>query len=206
MNKKTFLVIVIILILCIVGVGIYLIVKNNPEAQPKTDEIEPVEEISEEQMRTTLVTLYYQNSETKQLTPEGRMVDVKNLLTDPYTELINLLIEVPKNEKLQTVIPTGTKVLKTELKEDIVYVDFSKEFIENHQGGENEQLLTINSIVNTLTELNEVNGVKILINGQENKSFKDEKIGFKNIFTRNSTKDENEIKNNNIVINAEKKS
>ena len=34
----------------------------------------------------------------------------------------------------------------------------------------------INAIVNTLTELNEVNGVKILINGQENKELKKVKI------------------------------
>ncbi|MFU2362245.1 MAG: GerMN domain-containing protein, partial [Clostridiales bacterium] len=39
--------------------------------------------------------------------------------------------------------------------------------------------------VNTLTELNEVNGVKILINGQENKEFKGGKFNFKDTFTRN---------------------
>ena len=38
--------------------------------------------------------------------------------------------------------------------------------------------------MNTLTELNEVSGVKILINGQENKEFKDRKINFKDTFTR----------------------
>ena len=41
------------------------------------------------------------------------------------------------------------------------------------------------SIVNTLTELNEVSSVKFLINGDENKSFKDGNITFKEVFTKN---------------------
>ena len=113
------------------------------------------------------------------------MIDVKNLLTDPYETLVNLLIEQPTNEKLQSAIPNGTKVLGTELKGDVVYLDLSNEFIENHESGEKEEQATIKAIVNTLTELNEVSGVKILINGQENKEFKDSKVNFKNTFTRN---------------------
>lgn len=130
------------------------------------------------------MTLYYQNKDTKELMPEGRMIDAKELLTDPYATLVNLLIENPKNERLQSAIPEGTRVLKTELKGNIVYLDLSKEFIDNHSGGEEQENITIYSIVNTLTELNEVEGVKILINGQENQSFKDEKISFSDAFMR----------------------
>lgn len=63
-------------------------------------------------------------------------------------------------------------------------MDFSKEFIENHQGGEEKEKATVYSIVNTLCELTEVNKIKILINGEENKSFKDEKIKFDVLFTK----------------------
>ena len=48
-----------------------------------------------------------------------------------------------------------------------------------------EEQNTINSIVNTLTELTEVNSIKILINGEENKSFNDGEIDFTQNFTRN---------------------
>ena len=41
---------------------------------------------------------------------------------------------------------------------------------------------TIYSIVNTMTELTEINGIKILIENEENKSFKDEQIKFDEIF------------------------
>lgn len=182
MNKKAFIIISGLLVIAIIGVGGYFLLQNNRQVQE--NEIKPAEEISDEQMRQTIVTLYYQNKETKQLMPEGRTIDAKELLTDPYTTLINLLIETPKNEKLQTAIPTGTRVLKAERKGDIIYLDLSKEFIDNHSGGQEEENTTIYAIVNTLTELNEVNGVKILINGKENQGFKDEKVNFKNAFIR----------------------
>lgn len=211
MNKKLFIIIVVILVLCIAGVGAYLIFNSN--SNQEKNEIEPKEEISDEQMRQTIATLYYQNKETKELMPEGRMIDSKTLLSDPYATLINLLIEGPKNEKLQALIPQGTRVLKAELKGDMVYLDLSKEFIDNHNGGEEAENKTVYSIVNTLTELNEVNSVKILINGRENQSFKDNKINFKNAFMRvektnnsksNTTNNNVKNDNSNSVVNKVK--
>jgi hypothetical protein len=179
MNRKT-LIIIIVLVIAIAITGILL--WSNRSKNMEENVIQPQEEITDEQMRTALVTLYYMNKETKELTPEGKMIDVKKLLADPYETLINLLIEQPKNEKLQSAIPNGTKVLGAELKGDVVYLDLSNEFIENNSV---EEKTIINAIVNTLTELNEVNGVKILINGQENKEFKGGKVNFKDTFTRN---------------------
>ena len=190
MNKKLFKIIIIILFILIIIIGTYLFLhKSNKEE----NEIKPQEEISDEQMRKTIVTIYYENKENKKLMPEGRMIDSKKLLSDPYTVLVNLLMEKPKNDKLQSTIPEGTRVLKTEIKGDIVYIDLSKEFIDKHEGGQEKELNTIYSIVNTLTELNEVNGIKILINGKENKEFKDKKINFRDIFVRTEEgKDKND--------------
>lgn len=194
MNRKVFLTIMIILIIGIVGVTIYLI--TNKDKDVSQNEIQPQEEAGDDTMRQTIATLYYQNKETKELMPEGRMIDSKELLTDPYATLMGLLLEGPKNEKLQTVIPEGTRVLKAELKGETVYLDLSKEFIDNHKGGQEAENMTIYAIVNTLTQLNEVNSVKILINGREDQAFKDNKINFKNAFVRieksnNTTKQTN---------------
>ena len=98
MNRKT-LIIIIVLVIAIAITGILL--WSNRSKNTEENVIQPQEEITDEQMRTALVTLYYMNKETKELTPEGKMIDVKKLLTDPYETLINLLIEQPKNEKLQ---------------------------------------------------------------------------------------------------------
>ena len=196
MNKKLFIIIVSCLIIIIGIVGALLLINNNSNEEGQQNEIQPQEETTDEQMRNTIITLYFLNKETNKLMPEGRNIDSKKLLTDPYATLLNLLIEEPKNDKLKSAIPQGTRVLKTELKDDMIYVDLSKEFIDNHEGGIEAENNTIYAIVNTLTELNEVNCVKILINGRENEGFKDGKIKFKDAFVR-IQKESNSKKVNN---------
>ena len=95
-----------------------------------------------------------------------------------------MLIEGPKSDKLEETIPEGTRVNKVELKGDVVYVDLSLEFINNHKGGSQNESKTVYSIVNTLTKLNEVNSVRILIDGEENKCFTDNQLNFKENFVR----------------------
>lgn len=180
MNRK--IIIIIILILLLVIGGAWLLFGKTKEE--KETEYTPQEEISDEQLRQTIVSLYFQDKSTNELTQEGRLIDAKLLLNEPYKTLMELLIQGPKNEKLVNVIPEGTKVNKIELKNDILYVDLSKEFIENHQGGEELESNTIYSIVNTMTSLTEVNGVKILIDGKTDQAFKDGKIKFDDAFVR----------------------
>lgn len=180
MNKKIIIVIIIILIL--IGVGIWYFIFYNKQNQIITNEIIPEEEISEEQMRQTIVSLYFYNENTKSLVSEGRLIDVKNLIEEPYRKLMELLIEGPQNENLSSTIPEGTKINKAEIKGDVLYLDLSKEFINNHSGGEEQESITIYSIVNTMTNLMEINSVKILIDGEENKSFNDNKIKFDDPF------------------------
>ena len=122
--------------------------------------------------------------------PEGRLIDAKELIENPYNKLIELLIQGPNNAELSKTIPEGTKVNKIELKGDILYIDFSKEFIDNHEGGEDKEKATIYSIVNTMTNLTEVNSVKILIDGEENKAFNDNKIKFNEPFVVIKAEDE----------------
>ena len=181
MNKKFRTILVVILII-IIGIMLWNYFKSNKEEE--VAEYMPQEEITEEQLRQTIVSLYFSNKDTKELMPEGRLIDVKLLLNEPYTTLMQLLIDGPKNEKLEKTIPEGTKINKIELKGDVLYIDLSKEFIENHQGEEENESKTIYSIVNTMTGLTEVNGIKILIEGEENKEFKDKKINFREVFVK----------------------
>ena len=195
MSKKIILSIIIVLIL--VGVGIWYFFFYNQNTQSEENQIIPEEEISEDQMRQTIVSLYFYNNDTKSLASEGRLIDVKELLENPCKRLMELLIEGPQNTNLSKTIPDGTKVNKAEIKGDILYLDLSKEFIENHAGGEEAESATIYSIVNAMTNLTEVNAVKILIDGEENKSFKDNKIKFDDPFVVITEEDTNE--NTNIA-------
>ena len=84
--KKVFkLIILIAVIFLIVGIAV-AIVKNK---QNKITEYKPQEEISEDQSRQTMVSLYFLNKNTKKLEPEARLIDVKELINNPYNKFIN---------------------------------------------------------------------------------------------------------------------
>jgi spore germination protein GerM len=110
------------------------------------------------------------------LKPEARLVNVKELMQSPYNVLIELLISGPKNEKLQGIIPENTKLLKSSLEGECLTLDFSEDLLNYDKKDEKTKDNLIYSIVNTVTELNEVNKVKFLINGQINDEFKEEYI------------------------------
>lgn len=196
MNKKIILIIIILAIL--IGVGVWYFFFFNKNNEQQVNEIIPEEEISEEQMRQTIVSLYFYNESAKSLASEGRLIDAKELVEDPYRKLMELLIEGPQNTSLSKTIPDGTRVNKAELKGETLYLDLSKEFIENHQGGEEQESITIYSIVNTMTNLTEVNAVKILIDGKENQAFKDNKIKFDDPFVVIKENAEEEVQNNSV--------
>ena len=168
MKKKEGFLIVFFLVLLVVilGVVIYYFNKNKlEETNEIVQEYVPAEEVSDEQLRSTIISLYFVNKDSGEINPEARTININLLLENPYKYLLEQLIEGPKNEKLQKVIPDNTKINNVELKGDILYIDFSHE-------------------VKTVTELNEVNAIKILIDGEENKCFKDEEINFEKEFLR----------------------
>lgn len=183
MNRKKLIIFLVVALIIVIGVlGIMKFTNREEEAIPT--EITPLEEITDEQERQTMISLYFINPETNTLVPEARRVDAKTLLESPYKTLVELLIAGPKNNKLQTAIPEGTKVNKAELKNDMLVLDLSKEFVENQNDDIDKVSLSIYSIVNTLTELNEVNSVKILIDGEENVKFQNSEFNLNDAFIR----------------------
>lgn len=168
-NKKIIMyvgIILIVLILLFVG---YLILNN---IKNKKEEIifeyTPEEEITGEQLRQTVITLYFLDPNTHKLLPEARQIDAKELLDNPYELLINLLIEGPKNQNLLKLIPENTKLNSAQIKNNILYIDFSEDFIKEQNLGKEQEELILKSIVNTVTELTEINKIIILIDGKEN--------------------------------------
>lgn len=167
--------IIFFIILMIILIGGYLVIRyvKNKEKETTVEEYIPQEEITEDQVRQTIVSLYFPSKETNELNPEARLIDIKEIINNPYEKLINLLIEGPKNDKNKKIIPENTKLNKNYLEDDCIVLDFSAEFLNYSKEDENEKINMINSIVNTLTELTEVNKVKILIDGNENNEFKE---------------------------------
>ncbi len=186
MNKKKIIITVsILLIVVLIGFAVFYFINSSDNGSNEVTEYTPQAEMSDDEMRKTIVSIYFKNIETNTLVPESVCIDVKELSENPYLKLLNLLLSGPTNDMLECPLPEGTKINNATLKGNTVYVDFSKEFIQNAPSGVEEESLIVYSIVNTLTELNEVNSVKILINGEENLEFSDKGMNFKEEFVRN---------------------
>lgn len=134
------------------------------------EEYTPQEEISDEQLRSTIVKLYFKETNSENLKCENRTIDSKELLSNPYLALTNLLISGPTDEGLESVIPSGTTVNSATLNGETVMLDLSSAFISSISDV-NVASNAVYSIVNTLTELTEVTSVKFLIDGNESTSF-----------------------------------
>ena len=181
MNKK-YIILFVLLFLIILIAGVFTIKKlkqKDTQAISIEDEYTPEEEITEEQSSTrdTVVTVYFPNKDTKKISPEARTVDVRNIVNNPYQELMNLLMEGPKSEKLEKIIPENTLLLGSNLENDVLTLNLSNEIL-NYKVTSNDEVEISNakenlvsSIVNTMTELSEVGKVKIIIEGQPNEEF-----------------------------------
>lgn len=134
------------------------------------------------------VVLYFGDEAKTKLIKEIRYVDIKEAKKGAETLasiMVKELITGPKAKGLTAVIPEGTSLRAPVTIEDrVATVDFTKEFVDNHPGGKELAELTVYSIVNSLTELKDIERVKITINGKNTKNFKD-KVTLDSDFPRN---------------------
>ena len=95
-NKKIiFIFFKIFLIILMVGIYMLKYVKSKKE-QVGQEEYVPQEEITDEQFRQTIVSLYFVNKENGNVEPEARLVDIRDVIKNPYEKLLQLLLEGPK--------------------------------------------------------------------------------------------------------------
>lgn len=183
MNKKIIFIIFVGICVCML---VYMVVVNTVfnKNEEIVNEYTPEVEISDDELRKTIVTLYFENVENNSIGSEARFIDSKELLRDPYTTLVGMLINGPKDSKLKSIIPTGTKVMGAVLNGNCVTINLSDDFIKNAPEDVNQKSDMIYSIINTLTELKEVEEVKFLINGEEVQGFDENSISLKSTFVR----------------------
>lgn len=122
------------------------------------------------------VVLYFSDEQQTNLVKEMRYIDIKeakkgaNALS---SEIVKELLAGPKAKGLMPLIPEGVSLRSpVKITDRVATVDLTKEFVDNHPGGKTLEELTVYSIVNSLTEMKEIERVKIIINGKETKSLK----------------------------------
>lgn len=164
--KKSVLIFIVLLGILL---GSYFIVSyfNKDDKSDDYEEYIPQEEISESQYRETIINLYFLNKNSNEIMAEAIAIDARELASNPYKKLIELLLAGTTNENLQRVIPEGTVVFDAGIEAGCVVVNLSKEILSF---GEDEILKNniINSIYLTLSELTEVNSIRFLVEGEEN--------------------------------------
>ena len=164
-NKKIMMYLIIIFLILFISIIGVLITKNNKKNN-SIEEYTPLEEITEEQLRKTNITLYFYDPITEDLATEIRQIDSKDLLQNPEKILVEALINGPQiNKDLINLFPENINLLDSKIEKGILYLNFSDNIFDDENLNDNKNNLLKESIIKTLSQLNEINEIKILING-----------------------------------------
>ena len=111
------------------------------------------------------ITVYFGNANADKVVAEKREVCLKQ------GEILEALVfeelaKGPFQQGLYPVIPKGTRLLSIETKNRVCFLNLSREFVDNHPGGSAGEAMTVNSIVNSLTELSGIDKVQFMIEGE----------------------------------------
>lgn len=112
--------------------------------------------------KTIKVTLFFPSNDNSALKKEDRDIQVTDGAILKASVLA--LADGPKTEGLRNPIPEGTKLLGISIKDNVAVVDFSENFL--HTNGLEEVTARL-SVVNTLTQINGIEKVRLHIEGDE---------------------------------------
>lgn len=147
MNKRIYIILIITILILI---SIFMILKyRGGDSSP--------------QITTEEVLLYFSTRDALYLKAESRTVEGENI----YLETVKELIKGPDSSSLNRTIPDEVKVLDIDINEGTAVIDFNMKLKENHWGGSTGERMTVYSIVNTLTQFENIDHVKFLLEGEE---------------------------------------
>jgi len=111
--------------------------------------------------------IYFGQKSKDLLASENRIVRKRSMLIAQARQIIETVLEGPTSNSFYPVIPKGTTLRGLFFDSGVFTVDLSKEFAEISNFGAAEQILSVYSLVNSLTELDPRARVRFLINGSE---------------------------------------
>ncbi len=112
------------------------------------------------------VKLYYSDMSGRYLMKETRSRESSTAQSLQEFVLNELLIG-PENEDYLPALPEGTRLMGVELTQGICTVNFSEEFLNNKPETHTQARVAVFSVVNSLTELSQVESVRLLCAGKE---------------------------------------
>lgn len=140
--------------------------ENKSEEDDNDTSVEKtVEEANEEE-----ITLYFVNKKyietgdesLEKLISETRVVNYENMSLEKA--IVDELMKGTENTELDTAIPSEAKLIDIEVSDKTAFVNFAKEGL---QGGSLEEDLILNQIIKTFIELDNIDKVQFLIDGDK---------------------------------------
>lgn len=110
------------------------------------------------------VRLYFADAQGRFLMEEQRSKPADIAMSQPEY-ILRSLITGPQSDSLSPTVPKGTMLLSVSVQEGACLVDFSSEFLQNRPEQELQERMTVFSVVNSLTQLEEIDTVEILVEG-----------------------------------------
>jgi len=120
---------------------------------------------------TRAITIFFADAKGEKLVKEEIRVNV-NINENLEKYIMEALIAGPTEEGHVRTVPAETKIRDIKSADGICYVDLSEDFVLKHSGSEQEEKLTVYSIVNSLTKLSSIEKVQFLIEGEKRSQYK----------------------------------
>ncbi len=163
---------IVLLIILILSISIVACKKETPPPAESPETENPVETPVEEPAptkETAEVVLYFANEEYVQtgneslekLVPENITIEIGTSTLEEA--IVKELLAGPKSEGVRSVIPQSANLLGVEVKDGTAFVNFAR---EGMNGGSLQETFTINQIVASLTNLENVDRVQFLIDNE----------------------------------------
>lgn len=110
-----------------------------------------------------IAKVYFSDSNAIYLVPVTMQVDAKN---PPLSALKKLVEGPPKESGLVSTVWQGTKINDFKVEAGVAMVDFNAEVL-GYGGGSAAETMLVNSVLFTLTQFPEIEGVQFLIEGRQ---------------------------------------
>jgi hypothetical protein len=166
---------IIVVVLAVLGSLLYVFLFNGERMQPAVEA--PEQDVGEDRVEGLAIdqeiekVLFFQSPNSfSQLMPVRRRIFNTISLTQQANQVVQALVAGPfSGEEAIATIPPGTRLLRCFVSpEGLATLVFSAEISDNHPGGTSAELITLNSIVDTLcVNFPNIRAVQIIISGKE---------------------------------------
>ena len=111
------------------------------------------------------VTIYPASEESSLLVPIGRLIP-RAQETPVVQSLLEALFNYEGANGTRTFVPAGTKILSLKIENGVCVADLTREFLDGCNS-RHQELLAVRSVIATLTSLEEIQSVELLVEGIE---------------------------------------